>query len=57
VISVSVALLARSLEEYGVDTDRRSYSLLDVTVAAPADRRLREVFSATASIRNRVRVN
>jgi len=57
VISVSVALLARSLEEYGVDTDSRSYSLLDVTVAAPADRRLREVFTATASIRNRVRVN
>jgi type IV pilus assembly protein PilW len=57
VISVSVALLARSLEEYGVDTDSRTYTLLDVTVAAPADRRLREVFTATASIRNRVRVN
>jgi type IV pilus assembly protein PilW len=57
VISVSVALLARSLEEYGVDTDQRSYTLLDVTVAAPTDRRLREVFTATASIRNRVRVN
>lgn len=57
VISVSVALLARSLEEYGVDTDERSYTLLDVTVAAPTDRRLREVFTATASIRNRVRVN
>lgn len=57
VISVSVALLARSLEEYGVDTDQRTYSLLDVTVAAPADHRMREVFAATASIRNRVRVN
>lgn len=57
VISVSVALLARSLEQYGVETDQRSYTLLDVTVAAPADRRLREVFTATASIRNRVRVN
>ncbi len=57
VISVSVALLARSLEEYGVETDQRSYTLLDVTVAAPGDRRLREVFTATASIRNRVRVN
>lgn len=57
VISVSVALLVRALEEYGPDTDRRSYSLLDVTVAAPGDRRLREVFTATASIRNRVRVN
>ena len=57
VISVSVALLVRSLEEYGVDADRRSYTLLDATVAAPGDRRLREVFTATASIRNRVRVN
>jgi type IV pilus assembly protein PilW len=57
VISVSVALLARSLEEYGSDTDQRSYNLLDEVVAAPADRRLREVFTATASIRNRVRVN
>jgi type IV pilus assembly protein PilW len=57
VISVSVALLARSLEEHGKDTDQRSYELLDVTVAAPGDRRLREVFAATASIRNRVRVN
>jgi len=57
VISVSVALLVRALDEYGADTDRRSYNLLDVTVAAPGDRRLREVFTATASIRNRVRVN
>ena len=57
VISVSVALLARSLEQYGVETDQRSYNLLNVTVTAPADRRLREVFTATASIRNRVRVN
>jgi type IV pilus assembly protein PilW len=57
VISVSVALLVRSIEEYGVDTDRRSYTLLDTTVAAPGDHRLREVFTATASIRNRVRVN
>ncbi|HEY7639390.1 MAG TPA: PilW family protein [Steroidobacteraceae bacterium] len=57
VISVSVALLVRSIETYGTDTDQRAYTLLDVNVAAPADRRLREVFTATASIRNRVRVN
>jgi type IV pilus assembly protein PilW len=57
VISVSVALLARAVDEHGADTDRRSYNLLDVTVSAPGDRRLREVFTATASIRNRVRVN
>ena len=57
VISVNVALLVRSIEEHGVDTDQRTYTLLDTTVAAPGDRRLREVFTATASIRNRVRVN
>lgn len=57
VISVSVALLVRSIDEQGVDTDQRTYTLLDTTVAAPGDRRLREVFTATASIRNRVRVN
>jgi type IV pilus assembly protein PilW len=57
VYSVSVALLVRSLEQYGTDRDQRTYQLLNVSVAAPADRRLREVFSATASIRNRLRVN
>lgn len=57
VISVGVAMLVRSLEEYGTETDARTYTLLDVDVAAPADRRMREVFTATASIRNRVRVN
>lgn len=57
VFSVSVALLVRSLEQYGADTDQRTYQLLNVSVPAPADRRMREVFAATASIRNRVRVN
>ena len=57
VISVRVALLVRSLEEYGLDTDQRTYQLIDVPVAAAADRRMREVFTATAAIRNRVRVN
>ena len=58
VLSVSVALLVRSLQEYGADTDQRQYRLLnDVVVDAPGDRRLREVFTATASIRNRVPVN
>lgn len=57
VISVSVALLVRSLEEYGADPDLRTYRVLDASVVAPNDRRLREVFTATATIRNRVRVN
>lgn len=58
VISVRVALLVRSLEEYGTDTDQRSYRLTaDTTVAAPGDRRLREVFTSTVSIRNKARVD
>jgi type IV pilus assembly protein PilW len=57
VYSVSVALLQRSLEEYGPDTDQEQHQLLDVNVPAVGDRRLREVFTTTASIRNRVPVN
>ncbi len=57
VYSVNVALLQRSLEEYGADTDQRDYQLLDVLVPAAGDRRLREVFTTTSSIRNRVPVN
>jgi len=57
VFSVRVALLVRSLQEYGADVDRRQYQVLDAVVPAPADRRLREVFTATANLRNRVPVN
>lgn len=58
VIAVRVALLVRSIEQYGTDTDQRSYRLTaDTTVAAPGDRRLREVFTSTVSIRNRARVD
>jgi type IV pilus assembly protein PilW len=60
VFSVTVALLVRSLEEYGPDTDQRTYQLLQganlVTIATPADRRMREVFTATAGVRNRMPV-
>jgi type IV pilus assembly protein PilW len=57
VVAVRAALLVRSIDQYGTDTDRRSYQLLSVTVPAANDRRLRQVFTATASIRNRVRVD
>lgn len=56
VFSVRVGLLVHSLQEYGTDRDERQYQVLDVPVAAPGDRRLREVFAATASFRNRVPV-
>jgi type IV pilus assembly protein PilW len=57
VVGVTVALLVRSVEQYGTDTDQRTYDLLGTPVAAPGDRRQRQVFTATTSIRNRVRVD
>ena len=47
----------RSLEQYDTDTDQRTYQLLNVTVPAASDRHMREVFTTTANIRNRVPVN
>lgn len=58
VVAVRVTLLVRSVDRYGTDTDQRTYRLPDnITVAAPGDRRLREIFTATASIRNRTRTD
>jgi type IV pilus assembly protein PilW len=58
VTAVSVALLVRSPEEQGVDVETRSFRLLDVDYPAGGggfnDRRRREVFTATATVRNRV---
>jgi type IV pilus assembly protein PilW len=57
-IAVRVALLVRSVEQYGSDTDRRTYQLLtNTTVNPPGDRRLREVFTTTIGIRSRARVD
>jgi type IV pilus assembly protein PilW len=58
VISVQIALLVRSIQQYGTDTDQRTYQLLtNTTVVPPGDRRIREVFQATVSLRNRLRVD
>lgn len=54
VMSVRVALLARSLDEYSRNTDTSTYALLDTTVGPYNDRRMRKVFSATTSLRNRI---
>jgi type IV pilus assembly protein PilW len=53
VISVSVALLVRSPDEYGTERDTRTYTLLDKTYTAPSDRFVRQVFVTTATLRNR----
>lgn len=58
VISVRVALLVRSIQQYGTDVDARSYVMsADTTVPAANDRRTRQLFTATISLRNRVRVD
>lgn len=61
VLSVRVALLVRSLDQYGTEQDTRTYTLLTapnaVAVTAPMDRRYREVFTSTVSVRNKAVIN
>lgn len=58
VVALRIALLVRSVQEYGNDRDTRAYTLLNNDpVAAANDRRQREVFTTTVSIRNRVRID
>lgn len=57
VYGVEIGLLVRSIDGYGNDRDTETYALLDVTVAAANDTRMRETFVATTGIRNRLRVN
>ncbi|HKE93395.1 MAG TPA: PilW family protein [Povalibacter sp.] len=54
VISVRVALLVRSLTEYGSDQDTTARTLLGQSVAAFNDRRQRLVFTTTVNLRNKV---
>jgi type IV pilus assembly protein PilW len=55
VLSVEVTLLARSTEEYGQVTDTATYILGgDTEFDPPNDRRLRQVFSTTIGLRNRL---
>jgi type IV pilus assembly protein PilW len=54
VVAVRVALLVRSIEEYGTDVDSASRTILGSTVAAFNDRRERRVFTTTATLRNKL---
>jgi type IV pilus assembly protein PilW len=55
VLSVEVTLLARSTEEYGQEVDTATYTLGGGTRFNPQDdRRLRQVFSTTIGLRNRL---
>ena len=52
VVSISVAILVRSVDETGVDVDKSSYTLLDKIIPAFNDRRQRSVFTTTINLRN-----
>ncbi len=56
VVSVRVALLLRTVDEYGTnsDADTKTYQLLDVTVDPDDLRVRRQVYTATIMMRNRV---
>lgn len=53
VVSVRVGLLMRTVDEFGVDEDRRTYNVNGTTINPTDDRRRRRVFSTTVQIRNR----
>jgi type IV pilus assembly protein PilW len=54
VLSVEITLLARAMDEYGTDTDTVVYTLGGMTFDPVNDRRLRQVFSTTVGVRNRL---
>jgi len=53
VMSVRIALLARTVDEYGRDVDTNTYQLNDVNFDPVDDRRKRRVFTTTVVLRNR----
>ena len=52
IISVKIALLMRTIEEYGETTDNNTYDLLGETAGPFNDRRRRRIFSTTIQVRN-----
>ncbi len=50
--TVRIALLVRSMSEYGTDIGPASYDLLGVAIPNPGDRHMRQVFTTTVNIRN-----
>jgi type IV pilus assembly protein PilW len=53
VATVRIAVLVRSMSEYGTDTGLASYDVLDEVVPNPGDRHMRQVFTTTVNLRNR----
>ena len=52
VVAVRVAMLLRTVDEYGNIEDERTYQLDDETAISPADNRQRRLFTVTAVVRN-----
>lgn len=53
IVSVRIALLMRTVAEYGPDVNDNTYDLLGTTINPVDDRRRRRVFTATIQVRNR----
>ena len=54
VLSVEVSLLARAPEEYGTEFDQATYNVGGLRFDPVDDRRLRQVFTTTIGLRNRL---
>ena len=54
VLSIEITLLARSGDEYGTDLDTVVYNLAGTQFNPVDDRRIRQVFSTTVGLRNRL---
>ncbi|MCP5093356.1 MAG: hypothetical protein GY949_20800 [Gammaproteobacteria bacterium] len=54
VLSAEITLLARADDEYGTDVDSVVYNLVDTQFDPVDDRRLRQVFSTSVGVRNRL---
>lgn len=54
VLSLEVSLLGRSTDEYGTEVDTVIYNLGGTQIDPVDDRRLRQVFSTTVGVRNRL---
>ena len=54
VLSAEITLLARADDEYGTDVDSVVYNLVDTQFDPVDDRRVRQVFSTSVGVRNRL---
>ena len=51
-VSVRIAILVRTIDQYGRDADMNVYQVNNITVDRPGDNRRRRVFTTTTKVRN-----